>query len=160
MTKVTSEPHIQYHSCLFTLLMPLRINWKIAANSNNDQGKNAQSVVCTKKKGSPLPFIGPVAKNRPNWLSQKNQRIPDTPVRPKTTFSGCRSNCLWRQYNSGRMKIKVNIMAMIQRHLNKVFQFFLMSKFPAMAPPIGIMANMPLVMMEQAAKMQPINRCQ
>ena len=35
----------------------------------------------------------PVFRKRPNWLSQKKKRMPDTLRLPKMSFSGCRSNC-------------------------------------------------------------------
>ena len=61
------------------------------------QGKNAQTNTWTKYQGLPPSLvIGPELKKRPNWLSQKKKRIPETSCRPKTVFSGCKSNCQYK----------------------------------------------------------------
>src|SRR5258705_7439350 len=79
-----------------------------ASKSTTDQGIKAHKLVWRKKERSPLPCMGPLLKKRPNWLSQKKNRRPDTFVFPKTVFSGCRSNCEYKAYSSGKIKMNTS----------------------------------------------------
>ena len=115
-------------------------------------GRNAQSRVWRKKKGSPRPVIGPVLKNLPNWLSHKKNLIPETPVRPNTIFSGWLSNWRWRAYNSGLIN-RIMIPALkTHLQLKRTFHCLLMISSPPTAPAIGISENNPLVMTASPAK--------
>jgi hypothetical protein len=162
MSKAGNVPQSVYHSCWF---LAIRLNAALiflnrATYIRIAQGKKAQRSVCKKKKGSPLPLIGPELKKRPNWLSHKKNRIPDTLVPPKMIFSGCWSNWYQRLYNSGEIKTVSKISISNQRGWKSCFHSCLNNNCPANAPPMGTRVKGPLVIMAMAVKAVAATRCQ
>src|SRR5690348_7635508 len=95
--------------------------------------------------------MGPVLKKRPNWLSQKKNRRPDTPVVPKTSLCGCASNCTYRQYSSGNVKRPTSTSASHHRGCRNCRQSFVSTQCTIKPAPIVISTNGPFVITAHAA---------
>src|SRR5688572_11078629 len=124
----------------------------MAAYNKRLHGRKAQSSVCKKKNGSPLPLMGPVLKKRPNWLSQRKNRMPETFCRSNTVFSGCASNWSQRHQSSGSINTAHSTRYKYHRHCNNCFQSFCMAQWNSIPPPMGISTKGPLVIIASPVK--------